>query len=141
MSALVRGTASPLRERGPRRQFAGNRGVRASKFPLASSVVGGKTASALAAGCPIIFKTCTALHETSALVGKAAARAGRGVAAPIGDFCAFVGAGFEVGQTLVAELPFWLHRYNWHRPHGSLNSKLPISRLDLTLDNLLRFHS
>jgi transposase InsO family protein len=39
------------------------------------------------------------------------------------------------------ELPHWLHRYNWHRPHGSLNSKPPISRLDLTKDNLLRFHS
>jgi transposase InsO family protein len=40
-----------------------------------------------------------------------------------------------------AELPIWLHRYNWHRPHGSLNSKPPISRLGLTEDNLLRLHS
>lgn len=40
-----------------------------------------------------------------------------------------------------AELPVWLNRYNWHRPHGSLKSKPPISRLDLTLDNLLRLHS
>lgn len=39
-----------------------------------------------------------------------------------------------------AELPIWLHRYNWHRPHGSLNSKPPISRLGLTDDNLLRLH-
>ena len=39
------------------------------------------------------------------------------------------------------ELPRWLHRYNWHRPHGSLNSKPPISRLALTEDNLLRLHS
>ena len=38
------------------------------------------------------------------------------------------------------ELPIWLHRYNWHRPHGSLNSKPPISRLALTEDNLLRLH-
>ena len=29
------------------------------------------------------------------------------------------------------ELPFWLHRYNWHRPHGSIKSKPPISRLAL----------
>ena len=29
------------------------------------------------------------------------------------------------------ELPIWLHRYNWHRPHGSLKSKPPISRLAL----------
>jgi transposase InsO family protein len=40
-----------------------------------------------------------------------------------------------------AELPVWLHRYNWHRPHGSLKSKPPISRLGLPEDNLLRLHS
>jgi transposase InsO family protein len=39
-----------------------------------------------------------------------------------------------------AELPLWLHRYNWHRPHGSLKAKTPISRLGLTEDNVLRFH-
>jgi transposase InsO family protein len=40
-----------------------------------------------------------------------------------------------------AELPRWLHRYNWHRPHGSIDSKPPISRLGLTGNNLLRLHS
>jgi transposase InsO family protein len=40
-----------------------------------------------------------------------------------------------------AELPRWLHRYNWHRPHGSLKSKTPISRLALAEDNLLRLHT
>jgi len=40
-----------------------------------------------------------------------------------------------------AELPVWLHRYNWHRPHGSLKSCTPISRLRLTEDNVLRLHS
>ena len=40
-----------------------------------------------------------------------------------------------------AGLPVWLHRYNWHRPHGSLKSKTPISRLGQTGDNLLRLHS
>lgn len=39
-----------------------------------------------------------------------------------------------------AELPIWLHRYNWHRPHGSLKAKTPISRLGLSEDNLLRLH-
>ncbi len=39
------------------------------------------------------------------------------------------------------ELPRWLHRYNWHRPHGSLNAQTPISRLGLPEDNLLRLHS
>ncbi|CDX37979.1 exported hypothetical protein [Mesorhizobium plurifarium] len=32
-------------------------------------------------------------------------------------------------RSRAAELPVWLHRYNWHRPHGSLKSKTPISRL------------
>ncbi len=40
-----------------------------------------------------------------------------------------------------AEMPTWLHRYNWHRPHGSLKAQPPISRLGLTEDNLLRLHS
>jgi len=40
-----------------------------------------------------------------------------------------------------AELPIWLHRYNWHRPHASLKAKTPISRLGLTEDNLLTLHS
>jgi transposase InsO family protein len=38
------------------------------------------------------------------------------------------------------ELPVWMHRYNWHRPHGGIKSKIPISRLALTEDNLLRLH-
>jgi transposase InsO family protein len=40
-----------------------------------------------------------------------------------------------------AELPNWLHRYNWHRPHGSLKANTPTSRLALLEDNLLRLHS
>ena len=40
-----------------------------------------------------------------------------------------------------AELLSWLHRYNWHRPHGSLKANTPISRLGLSEDNLLRLHN
>jgi transposase InsO family protein len=40
-----------------------------------------------------------------------------------------------------AELVTWLHRYNWHRPHGSLKASAPISRLGLTEDNVLRLHT
>jgi transposase InsO family protein len=39
------------------------------------------------------------------------------------------------------ELPIWLHKYNWHRPHGGIKSQTPISRLGLTEDNLLRLHT
>jgi len=38
------------------------------------------------------------------------------------------------------ELPFFMHRYNWHRPHASIGGKPPITRLGLTQDNLLRLH-
>ena len=34
----------------------------------------------------------------------------------------------------------WLHRYNWHRPHASLDKNPPVSRLGLTRYNLLRTH-
>ncbi|WP_227698489.1 IS481 family transposase [Sphingomonas hengshuiensis] len=40
-----------------------------------------------------------------------------------------------------AALDPWLHNYNWHRPHGSLKSKTPISRLGLERNNLLRLHT
>jgi transposase InsO family protein len=40
-----------------------------------------------------------------------------------------------------AELPRWLHQYNWHRPHGGIHAKTPISRLRHAEDNLLRLHS
>jgi len=39
------------------------------------------------------------------------------------------------------ELPTWLHRYNWHRPHAGIKSQTPISRLRLSEDNLLRLHT
>ena len=39
------------------------------------------------------------------------------------------------------ELPFFMHRYNWHRPHASIERMPPITRLGLTKDNLLRLHN
>jgi len=48
---------------------------------------------------------------------------------------------YNTSADRTAELPRWLHRYNWHRPHGSIGDKPPISRLDLTEDNLLRLHT
>jgi transposase InsO family protein len=37
-------------------------------------------------------------------------------------------------------LPGWIHEYNWHRPHASLNQLPPISRSGLDDNNLLRHH-
>ena len=39
------------------------------------------------------------------------------------------------------ELPIFMHRYNWHRPHASIGRLPPINRIGLTKDNLLRLHS
>jgi transposase InsO family protein len=40
-----------------------------------------------------------------------------------------------------AELKPWLHRYNWHRPHGGIKDQTPISRLPINQDNLVRLHT
>ena len=48
---------------------------------------------------------------------------------------------YETSGHRADELPLWLHRYNWHRPHGSLKAQTPISRLGLTGDNVLRLHN
>ena len=39
------------------------------------------------------------------------------------------------------ELPIFMHRYNWHRPHASIGRLPPINRIGLTKDNLLRLHN
>jgi transposase InsO family protein len=48
---------------------------------------------------------------------------------------------YNTSKERAAELPRWLHRYNWHRPHGGIKSQTPISRLGLAGNNLLRLHS
>jgi len=40
-----------------------------------------------------------------------------------------------------ADMPHWLHRYNWHRPHAGLKAQTPISRVCLAEPNLMRLHS
>lgn len=75
----------------------------ASNFPLAFSVAGGDTASALAAGCPVIVKAHSAHPGTSELVGRAIQRAVERCELPEGVFSLLVGAGREVGQALVAD--------------------------------------
>jgi transposase InsO family protein len=47
---------------------------------------------------------------------------------------------YRHSQERRAQLPHWLHRYNWHRPHAGIDDKTPISRLGLPQDNLLRLH-
>lgn len=73
----------------------------ASNFPLAFSVAGGDTASALAAGCPVVVKAHSAHPGTSELVGRAVQRAVKECGLPEGVFSMLFGDGRTVGQQLV----------------------------------------
>jgi NADP-dependent aldehyde dehydrogenase len=72
-----------------------------SNFPLAFSVAGGDTASALAAGCPVIVKAHRAHPGTSELVAGAVVRATEACGIPPGVFTMLHGAGAEIGIALV----------------------------------------
>jgi NADP-dependent aldehyde dehydrogenase len=71
----------------------------ASNFPLAFSTAGGDTASALAAGCPVVFKAHSGHMATADLVARAIVRAAQRTGMPSGVFNMIYGAG--VGQALV----------------------------------------
>ncbi|PTQ11335.1 aldehyde dehydrogenase (NADP(+)) [Sphingomonas oleivorans] len=71
----------------------------ASNFPLAFSTAGGDTASALAAGCPVVFKAHTGHMATSELVAEAIMRAAADTDMPGGVFNMIYGGG--VGEQLV----------------------------------------
>lgn len=75
----------------------------ASNFPLAFSVAGGDTASALAAGCPVVVKAHPAHPGTSELVGRAIARAVAACGLPEGVFSLLFDDGIAIGSALVAD--------------------------------------
>jgi alpha-ketoglutaric semialdehyde dehydrogenase len=73
----------------------------ASNFPLAFSVAGGDTASALAAGCPVIVKAHPAHPGTSALVAGAIKKAAEDHGMPDGVFSILFDDGYVIGEALV----------------------------------------
>ena len=74
----------------------------ASNFPFAYSTAGGDTASALAAGCPVVVKGHPAHARTSAMVAGAILKAAERTNMPKGVFAHLdSGDGFEVGKALV----------------------------------------
>jgi NADP-dependent aldehyde dehydrogenase len=75
----------------------------ASNFPLAFSVAGGDTASALAAGCPVVVKAHPAHPGTSELVGRAIQAAVKSCGLHEGVFSMLYGAGNWLGGALVAD--------------------------------------
>lgn len=48
---------------------------------------------------------------------------------------------YPTSRHRAASAPNWLHQYNWHRPHGGINYKTPISQIGLSGNNLLRLHT
>ncbi|MBP9664001.1 MAG: aldehyde dehydrogenase (NADP(+)) [Pyrinomonadaceae bacterium] len=86
---------SMLRPIGPVAVFC------ASNFPLAYSVAGGDTASALAGGCPVIVNAHVAHPGTAELVGIAVANSARECDMPEGTFSLLFSSGYEIGQALV----------------------------------------
>ncbi|WP_211253782.1 aldehyde dehydrogenase (NADP(+)) [Deinococcus misasensis] len=73
----------------------------ASNFPLAFSVAGGDTASALAAGCPVIVKGHNAHPKTGFLAGQAISRAVQKCKLPEGVFSLIYGPDNQIGEKLV----------------------------------------
>lgn len=73
----------------------------ASNFPLAFSVAGGDTASALAAGNPVIVKAHAAHPGTSELVGRAIQQSVRECGLPEGVFSLLFGRGSQIGVALM----------------------------------------
>lgn len=87
---------SMLRPLGPVAVFC------ASNFPLAFSVAGGDTASALAAGCPVIVKAHSSHPGTAEMCGAAVQEAASQCGMPEGVFSLLFTEGREVAQALIA---------------------------------------
>ncbi|GGG43646.1 2,5-dioxovalerate dehydrogenase [Croceivirga lutea] len=73
----------------------------ASNFPLAYSTAGGDTASALAAGCPVVVKSHPMHAGTGELVASAILKAAKNTKMPNGVFSNLNSSGIEVGKLLV----------------------------------------
>ncbi len=86
---------SMLRPLGPVAVFC------ASNFPLAYSVAGGDTASALAAGCPVVVIAHEAHPGVAEIVAAAVIRAAQATGMPEGVFSVLYGGGRTVGQAVV----------------------------------------
>lgn len=74
-----------------------------SNFPFAYSTAGGDTASALAAGCPVIVKSHPMHAGTSEMVASAVIKAAQKTNMPEGVFSNLNSSGIEVGVQLVQD--------------------------------------
>ena len=115
---------SMLRPLGPAVVFG------ASNFPLAFSVAGGDTASALAAGNPVIVKGHPAHPGTSELVGRVLRDAVRQCGLPGGVFSLLFDAGNEAGAALVKHPLVKAGGFTGSRTAGKILMKLAASRAE-----------
>ncbi|CAM2185160.1 Alpha-ketoglutaric semialdehyde dehydrogenase 2 [Paraburkholderia sacchari] len=102
----------------------------ASNFPLAFSVAGGDTASALAAGCPVVVKAHPAHPGTSELVGRAIQQAVAAAGLPAGVFSLLFDAGHEVGSALVQHPAIRAVGFTGSRTGGLALVKLAAARTE-----------
>jgi 2,5-dioxopentanoate dehydrogenase len=100
----------------------------ASNFPLAFSVAGGDTASALAAGCPVIVKGHSAHPGTAELVAGAVLRAAEKTGMPAGVFSLVNGPGNSVGSALVTDPRVKAVGFTGSRGGGTQLMKLAANR-------------
>jgi len=100
----------------------------ASNFPLAFSVAGGDTASALAAGCPVIAKAHPSHPGTSELVGAAISGAVRECGLHPGVFSLLFGVGNDLGQQLVSHPLIKAGGFTGSRTGGKALAALAASR-------------
>jgi len=114
---------SMLRPVGPVAVFG------ASNFPLAFSVAGGDTASALAAGCPVVVKAHPAHPGTSELVAEQIVAAVTACAFPAGTFSMVFDNGKEVGIELAGHPAIKAVGFTGSRAAGLALSKLAAQRL------------
>ena len=100
----------------------------ASNFPLAFSTAGGDTASALAAGCPVVMKGHPAHPGTSEMVAGAIARAARKTGMPAGVFSHLAGTEHSIGGALVADPRIMAVGFTGSRAGGEALMKLAAAR-------------
>jgi len=115
---------SMLRPIGPVAVFG------ASNFPLAFSVAGGDTASALAAGNPVVVKAHPAHPGASEMVGRAIIEGVRSSGAPEGVFSLLFDSGTEVGRALVRHPAIKAGAFTGSRAGGRALMDLAAARPD-----------
>ncbi|GAM05646.1 aldehyde dehydrogenase (NADP(+)) [Novosphingobium sp. MBES04] len=100
----------------------------ASNFPLAFSTAGGDTASALAAGCPVVVKGHPAHPITGSLIAQAISKAVADSGLPEGVFQHLVGPSNDLGAALVQDPNIMAVGFTGSRAGGLALTKLAQAR-------------